>query len=194
MTHPRPRHVREGFGFGSGALEMAARNLRAIGKALLEGARERALSKEEAVVSYIQAYRMDSKDSNLGEAWKLLADDEIKRAGTLQERLVKLEGKLSALGRQPDPVQVARVIDFLRTNEGRVHLRQRRSWRAMRSAFLAWRFQLEPETIRKYFSVARRQQLPPGAIDKRFLYPWCSYDRRLSAIGDSLSLPTIPPN
>lgn len=76
-------------------VELAQMHLERVGSALLKGAKDRALPKEEALDVYIQKLGLDTDYYYLHFAWQLLDADEIKKARRLELRLKLLEDQLS---------------------------------------------------------------------------------------------------
>lgn len=178
----------------------AERNLQRIAKALVS---IHPATLPEAIDSYIKEHGLDREDTFLYKAWKFLGHDEIKNIKNLNDKLKNLEEKLRhslyvdknvpkvpALSGVPR-ITINRVIDFLKSDQRRLYLSSRRSWPAMRNAFVAWRFNQDSGALRTYRYRAGNSSTDVGAIDSRVLWAgtWVTY--RLSELADWRLLPVI---
>ena len=76
-------------------VELAQTHLDRVGRALLKGAKARAIPKEEALDVYVQKLGLDTDYYYLHFAWQLLGEDEIKKTRRPELRLKMLEAQLN---------------------------------------------------------------------------------------------------
>ncbi len=182
---------------GEQEVEIAERNLKAIGNNLLKGAKQRAISKESALALNIESLglRLEDKDTVIHKAWKRLATKFIKPTDEIEQVIAKLETDLCVFESQPHSdsksrrISTNRIMEFLRTegdkggkrfvgnNEEGVSRRQK--WVVFRNAFAAWFFILDQETVQEYLEKAAKEE-----IAKRDIYPysWTTPESRVCLI------------
>lgn len=166
----------------SGRPEKAAKNLTRISETIIDAAKERSVSREAALVAWVQHEKYDQKNTLLHEAFEWLREDKTRTYG---QKLSKLEEMLRNTHVSNQRITVERVMGFLRSEKGERHIYPKR-WDAMRNAFIAWHFGLSPGAVVKYFSKVRnRKNEIDEKINTRFFYPrYNSYD--LSELGAML--------
>lgn len=168
----------------------AESHLTNLGKAFLDGVKDRALPKEVALQVYLRANsNINASLKCLHIAWQLLATQPIKSKRTakakvalLQQEFYAVRDKLPSLevvmpkgytGPVPDPVE--RVIDpilqFLKSEYGRRFLTNRKSWPTIKAAFNYWYLALEKATLRRYRSAAKNTSTDEE-LDGRWTYPF----------------------
>jgi hypothetical protein len=153
---------------GARDVENAVRNLESISKALIEGAKERALSNQAAFAANVEllGLQLEDTDSFLYKAWERLTGDFIERV------LEKIEAELTALERSgevhtPGRITIARVMEFLRDggrNGGKRYVgnnkkgvSRRPPWKVFRNAFLAWFYGLDQRSVQQYLEDAAKE-------------------------------------
>jgi len=186
--------------------KIAEAHLERVGKALLEGAKKRALPKEAALGNLL---RWDGREECLYIAWRHLDDLEIKSKRRNKVKLETLKNKLMAsrdefpytevvvpedyLEPAPDPVEIMiePVIKFLRSEEGERFLNSRGRWNEIKAAFCSWYFSLDKATLRKYRSRGKKQSTGErlNARFRNITDPW-SYRFNFSEICNWSSIDT----
>jgi hypothetical protein len=161
-------------------VELARRNLKLLGTALLQGAQARRLSKEDSFALFVRTWDLDHPRSNLKLAWELLGGTDLKECaeGERLKYLVKrLRERTHVDGRRGDDydnsagtITAGQVIKFLRTEAGGKYLKNRGKWLAFRNAFFAETFGLTQETVRAYLPGTRTVK-PEAQPNDRFMYP-----------------------
>lgn len=152
----------------SGRPDKAANNLSRVAKTIIEAAKEKSVSREEALVARVQNEKYDQKDTYLYEAFEWLRNDKTRNPG---EKLNKLEDALRKAHVSNHSISIERVMGFLRSEKGAYYI-YRRDWDAMLNAFIAWRFGLSQDSVVKYFSKARtRKNEIDNEVNTRFLFP-----------------------
>lgn len=151
--------------------KLAKRHLERVGKALLEGAKSRAMSKFDVFRADTKIHESDYEWLRL--AWEGLGDNEIKKIRNSDMRLSRLKQKMidlyQAKPRLTPPSDFVmrsvgewmdRIIEFIK--DSGVHRKRRITWAAMKNRFDAWRFGLEGKTIRTYNSLGKHFQMKEG--------------------------------
>jgi hypothetical protein len=128
------------------------------------------------------------------------------RVRVYEPRAIKLDTPIESLRKR----KLDLIIDFLKSEKGEKFLEHRPSWYVFRSAFDAWRFGYNKNTIRKYRSLTKKQAdmqnkiqgedwvgldgrfVPPAWLDGQFLLPDFINEYSFKDVGDWLSLPTVP--
>lgn len=162
---------------GEREVKVAARNLAAIGKNLLGGAKSEAISKEAAFAIKLELLRLRLEDTNtvLYKAWEKLEAKSIDPTDEIEQVLAKLEACLLAFEQHPHTdtksrrISADRVIKFLRAegekggkrfvgnnDEG---ISQRPSWKVFRNAFAACFFDLEQSVVQEYLEKAAKKNV-----------------------------------
>ncbi|HEX5731675.1 MAG TPA: hypothetical protein VF131_02480 [Blastocatellia bacterium] len=166
----------------SGRPEKASKSLSKIGKTIIDSARERSVSKEDALVALVQDDGYDQKNTLLYEAFEWLRNDKTRNE---DQRLNKLEEFLRETWVSNQSISVVRVMGFLRSEKGKRCIRPR-SWDAMHNAFIAWRFGISQGAVVKYFSKARKRKNDSNnEINTRFFFPKLN-SYQLSELGQIL--------
>jgi hypothetical protein len=167
---------------------IAEAHLTNLGRAFLDGVRERALPKEVALQIYLRANgNIDTSHRCLHIAWQLLALQSIKSKRTAKEKIALLQQKLHAVrdklpslkivtpkgytGPEPDPVEhmIAPILEFLESERGRRFLTNRKSWATIKAAFDDWYLAIDKATLRRYRSVAKNKSTDEE-LDERWTY------------------------
>jgi hypothetical protein len=171
----------------SGRPEKASKSLSKISKTIIDAAKERSVSKEDALVALVQDDRYDQKNTLLYEAFEWLRKDKTRNE---DQRLKKLEEFLRKTWVSNQNISVERVMGFLRSEKGKRCIRPR-GWDVMRNAFIAWRFGISQGAVVKYFSKARKRKNDgDNEINTRFFFPrFNTY--QLSEIGQILLRYTV---
>lgn len=136
--------------------KIAIAHLERLGDALVEGAKGRALTKEGLVTLFLSKLGIDTNYTYLLEAWRLLGEGEIKNARRFDTKIQRVRKRLGEI----DPYSIGShretlikpVVDFLSSSSGRKWLVKRRTQRAIKNDFDAWRLGLKKITLRKYRS------------------------------------------
>lgn len=182
------RSFRRVFG-GELEVEVAERNLAALGGKLLKGAKKGAISKEAALAIKIELLGLRLEDTNtiLYKAWERLGAEFIEQTDELEETLAKLKADLIAFEKQPHTdmksrhISAERVMMFLHEegekggrrfigyNEDGISLRQ--SWKVFRNAFAAWFFDLEQSVVQDYLEKAAKENVDSDDV---YQYSWAS--------------------
>jgi hypothetical protein len=174
---------------GEREIRVAENNLKAIGKALVDGANEAALPNAPAFAFNMKSARLwiDDKETVLYKAWERLAASFIDSTDGVKQVLAKLETVLLAFESQPYTdsrnrrVSANRVMEFLRTGgeyggerfvgydqNGKL---KRRRWIEFRNAFAGWYYGLGQTVVQQYLETAAKQDL----IDEEVYQPsWVS--------------------
>jgi hypothetical protein len=146
--------------------DRALHNLNGISKAIIDAANEIAVSRDVALVARIQSEGYDQENTLLYKAFEFLRKD---RTRDDKQKLKKLEGALCQVQVSNHRIPIEWVIEFLNNPNGAPYIYpKRKRWEAMRNAFIAWRFNIDRGTVKKYSSTARTSD---EEIDTRFLYP-----------------------
>ena len=175
----------------SGELEVdvAERNLAAIGRQLLKGAKKGAISKEAALGIKVELLGLKLEDTNtiLYRAWERLGADFVDLTDEVEQTLEKMNADLLGFEKQPHTeiksrrVSAERVMMFLREegekggkrfigyNEDGILKRQ--SWKVFRNAFAAWFFDLEQSIVQDYLEKAAKENVNSDDV---YEYSWTS--------------------
>ena len=172
------------YGFFERYIESARANLESIGKALLEGARRQAISKEMALSLKTEEIRLEKKNTFLFVAWERLAVKQMNESEEPDERINRIEKYLRQLtsyqsmkrldefpielqkyGVIDSTISISTVIDFLKTDGNKFVLHksseksQRPRWKVFQNAYFKWYFKKEPSTLEKYKRIADNQEI-----------------------------------
>lgn len=158
------REIREHY--FSGLPDRASKNLTRISEAIIQGAKDNSVAKEDAFAARVEDMGYAEENTWLYEAFDCLRNDKTRNPDL---RLVNLTKALQKRRVVNHIIPLGKVMTFLRTENGKFYLRPRR-WDAMRNAFLAWCFHLDHNTVVKYFSKAKKRNTK-SSIDKRYLFP-----------------------
>lgn len=159
---------------GSRPVEIAEKNLSALSKALLGGAKRDAVSKESVLRNEIDRLNVNDPDNYLHLAWERLARNVVEQTDEYETRLRKIIDFLEAsetleessghpnhLGKTNRIVDNTRISfedveSFLRAR-GRIYIYSeenvsagRPNWPTFRNAFVAWYLNLRTDTVRTY--------------------------------------------
>ncbi|HEY0375992.1 MAG TPA: hypothetical protein VGC87_03465 [Pyrinomonadaceae bacterium] len=169
-------------------VRVAERNLEEISKALVEGAKNKALSKEAAFAVKVELMGLgsESKESLLYRAWDKLKADSLAPTDDVGQILTKIEADLDNdpfknINSNPRHTSVDRVMEFLKDegkNGGKKYVGYnekgnllRPNWITFRNAFLAWYFNLGRGTVQQYLEEAAKQQVD---VNEVFQPSWSS--------------------
>jgi hypothetical protein len=178
-------------------VEVAERNLAAIGKNLLKGAKNGAISKEAAFAIKLELYGLTLEDTNtvLYKAWERLEAKLIDPTEEIEQTLVKLKADLLAFENEPHTntksrrISAERVVEFLQeqgekggkrfigNNEEGISLRP--SWKVFRNAFAAWFFDLAQSVVQDYLEKAAKENV---VTDDVYQYSWVSPRSMVSVV------------
>jgi hypothetical protein len=167
---------------GGREINTAERNLKALGRLLFVGAKERATPKESALAIKMESLGLglEDKQTSLYQAWELLEAKHIDLRNGTQEIVAKLEARLVDLENQPyvegqyRRIPVRTVMEFLReeglqgglkyvgSNEEGDSLRP--SWKIFRNAYAAWFFDLSQPVVQEYLEKAAKQNLADSDV------------------------------
>lgn len=171
---------------GGREVEVAERNLEAIGKLLRTGANKRAIPKELALALKVESLslRLEDMHTVFYKAWENLHAENIERTDEIPVVLKKIKQKLTDFEQQPYSDYTSRrisaraVMKFLRdkgTKGGRGYVGYdsegeslRPTWKVFRNAFLAWLFHLERDSVQDYLEKAAKLE----AVDDFYQYSW----------------------
>jgi hypothetical protein len=180
--------------------KLAKRHLERVGKALVEGAKSRAMSKFDVFKADAQIH--DSDYELLRLAWEGLGDNEIKkirnsdiRLSSLKQKMVELYKAKRHLNPPSDFVMrsteewMDRIIEFIKDRG--LHRKRRITWAAMRNKFDAWRFGLDEKTVRTYNSLGKDFKMKEGSTAPFLWYPESPASFFVSELGKWLSFPII---
>jgi hypothetical protein len=174
---------------GEREVKIAERNLEAIGKNLLKGAKSGAISKEAALAIKLELFGLRLEDTNsiLYKAWERLEAKYIDPTDEPEQTLAKLKDDLLVFESQPYIVTKTRRISAERVSEflqeqgekgGRRYIGSnqegnslRPSWKVFRNAFAAWFFDLEQSSVQEYLEKAVKENVN---IDDVYQYSWAS--------------------
>lgn len=168
-------------------VEIAERNLKAIGSNLLKGAKKSAVSNEAALALKLESLglRLEDKETIIHEAWKRLSAKFVVPTDEVEQVLAKLETHLRKFESQPfhdsksKRISTDRVMEFLRTdgdkggkgfvgnNDYGISLRP--SWKVFRNAFAAWFFDLDRDTVQEYLEKAAKEDISEHDV---YQYSW----------------------
>jgi hypothetical protein len=163
---------------GEKDVEVAERNLKEIGNALLRGIASRAISNEAAFSLMVGEWQLEK--SPLREAWKLLKAPRARDRAQANDpvRVKTIRSHLKKQARNSDwRLSVETVTLFLKTagkefvgadEDGKS---QRPNWKAFRKAFVAWRSVVRPETVQQYIKRAKKESVDPNVIYTPTLFP-----------------------
>jgi len=165
---------------------IARRHLAEIAKALLNGAEERAVKKEDAIAVCMQGWLRGFDYYILKKAWNLLAEQDIKRIRSLEKKLSTLEKRLRTDSPMM-PSYVESVVSFIKSEAGQIFLTKRKSWQVVRSEFDSWSFGLSKSTLRTYRSKAKQKE----SVDLEYLRPDLNNGFYCPWMGDWFFLPTV---
>ena len=167
-------------------VRIAENNLKALGKALVEGAKNRAIPNETALSLKMESLGLGVNDKNtvLHKAWERLDSRFIERTDETEQMLVKIEAELQRFERQPYSdnrlrrIDSARVMQFLKDGgetggsryvgnspEG-VSLRPR--WKVFLNAFAAWYFGIKQGVLQGYLEKAGKQDVADKEVYRGF--------------------------
>lgn len=168
--------------------EIASENLAKVSEALLEGAKEGSIPRAEAFVAVVENYGLDKEDTLLHISYEWLRQSKTRNK---ELKLKELEDRLRKERSIGGHITADRVLGFLRSDKGRNYLKPR-TWEAMRNAFLAWFFDFNTYTVKRYFSTAKnRKDKAKYQVNTRFLHP--RYNKyMLSEAGVWPSHPVVP--
>ena len=166
----------------SSSPDKASKNLARISETIIGAAKERSVSREDALVAWVQYKKCDQKNTLLYEAFEWLRKNKIDSDW---QKLNKLEEALRKARVGNQSISIERVMGFLRSEKGERHIYPKR-WDSMRNAFIAWHFGLSQDAVVKYFSKARKRgNKIDNEINTGFFFPRHNrYD--LSGIGEKL--------
>jgi hypothetical protein len=174
---------------GEMEVEVAERNLAAIGGKLLRGAKKGAISKEAALAIKVELLGIRLEDTNtvFYRAWERLGAEFIDPLDEVHQTLEKLKADLLTFEKQPHTeiksrrISADRVMMFLHEegakggkkfigyNEDGISLRQ--SWKVFRNAFAAWFFDLEQSVVQDYLEKAAKENVDSDDV---YQYSWTS--------------------
>lgn len=134
--------------------KIAEQYLKRVGEVLIEGAKERAVPKEYALL-----YSNGNLDAHwygiLHDVWEILADSEVKGIKRNDLKLHTIQQKLRDSDHSEKGIEGVSV--FLTSSEGKRVMLKRRSWQNTLSIYQAWRVGLQQDTYRKYKHSAAKQ-------------------------------------
>lgn len=159
--------------------------------------RKEHISIEQAYALRLEADGIDfnDKESILYKTWELLADPEIKKCRTENNKREKIQERLKTFPVSTKGYSVTRIIDFLKSEKGEFYLRTKKrvNWLIFFNAFFSWKFAIEPVTLTNYRSRAKNQdsssKQTPQDIAVFWPYLLKTYD--ISTIWNGLSLPVV---
>ncbi len=174
---------------GEMEVEVAERNLTAIGGQLLKGAKKGAISKEAALAIKMEllGLRIEDKNTIFYKAWEMLGAEFIAPTDEVEQTLAKLKADLLAYEKQPYTDIKSRVISadrvmlflyeegnkggmrFVGNNHEGISLRP--SWKVFRNAFAAWFFDLAQSVVQDYLEKAAKENIDGDTI---YQYGWNS--------------------
>jgi hypothetical protein len=178
-------------------VEVAERNLAAIGGQLLKGAKKGAISKESALGIKVELLGLRLEDTNtiLYKAWERLGAEFIDPTDEVDQTLEKMNADLLAFEKLPHidiksrRISAERVMMFLREegekggrrfigyNEDGIS--QRQSWKVFRNAFAAWFFELEQSVVQDYLEKAAKESFNSDDV---YQYSWTSPQTLVSQV------------
>ena len=126
---------------------VAKNHLENIGKALLKGAKARAIDKEIAFSFHTRIY-----EYALHRAWNLLSEGTVKKIKNDEAKIRLILEKLSAI---PDLAES--VIAFLRSTKGKRFLHKPGNWQTICNAYISFCLRVDVGTVRAYRSKAKRK-------------------------------------
>lgn len=167
-------------------VRVAESNLKELGKALLKGAKSRAIPNQMALALKMESLGLGVKDTDtvLHKAWERLASRFIKPTDEVKETLTKIEAKLLKFERYPYTddrlrrVSSASVMRFLKdggrkggrrfigNNTDGISLRPR--WKSFLYTFAAWYFGLKRSVVQEYLEKAAKQNVPDKEVYRSF--------------------------
>jgi hypothetical protein len=159
--------------------QTAKAHLQRIGAALFEGAKERAVPKEFASI-YGQFPERGGRYGTLAYAWRVLADDSVKKIRNINLKLEEIQKRLQA---EHSEENVRDIMAFFKSDEGRRFITQRRSWQATIRGYDAWAVSLTPETYKRYHFEAEKQA-------RKILAP-LNRENSYTIVGDEFTLSNI---
>ncbi|MGB7922356.1 MAG: hypothetical protein WCF57_03845 [Pyrinomonadaceae bacterium] len=180
---------------GEREVEIAERNLAAIGKMLLKGANKRAIPNELAFALRIEELRLRLEDTNtvFHKAWERLDSKFIDPSDEITQALAKIEAELRTFENQPyinstsSRIPASRVMEFLQddvekggkrfvgNNEEGVSLRP--SWKIFRNAFAAWLFDLAQGVVQEYLEKAAKLSVDVEVYQYSYVKPKTTVSR-----------------
>jgi hypothetical protein len=193
--------------FGGGMdIRNAELNLKAINKAIVSGAKERAVSNELALALKMAWYglELENKETVIYEAWRQLQRSLFDETDSVELILAKLESRLRAfekqiqLGNKNRRISAEKIMKFLRKKGERGGRRfignnrdgkwPRPRWIVFRNAFVAWFFALKQRSVPSYLRDAAKQAL----VDPEVYNAWELPKTAVSGIlYDLLSIPLV---
>lgn len=178
-------------------VEVAERNLAAIGGQLLKGAKKGAISKESALGIKVELLGLRLEDTNtiLYKAWERLGAEFVDPTDEVEQTLEKMNADLLAFEKQPHidiksrRISAERVMTFLHKEGEKGGKRfigyneegilQRQSWKVFRNAFAAWFFELEQSVVQDYLEKAAKENLNSDDV---YEYSWTSPQTLVSQV------------
>jgi hypothetical protein len=168
-------------------VEVAERNLEAIGQKLIRGAKKGAISKEAALAIQVELLGLRLEDTNtlFYKAWERLGSEFIDRTNEVEQVLEKVKADLLAFEKQPHTDIQSRRISmdivmmflneegerggkrFIGYNEEGISLKP--SWKVFRNAFAAWYFELAQPVVQDYLEKAAKENV---VSDDVYQYSW----------------------
>lgn len=170
--------------------KIAEQFLKRVGKVLIEGAKQRAIPKEYALL-----YSNENLGAHwygiLHDVWKILADSEINGIKRYDFKIQDIQQRLKDSDHSEKGIEGISV--FLMSDEGKLVMSKRQSWLNTLSIYEAWRVGLQQDTYRRYKHSASKQGERERS-DHRFTldtdFNYFSVTTIADALGDWSAWPT----